>query len=610
MEREINKLIKNSISFLSNIAFLWDKKWDKKSTAKENIKTSNEDKEFINFLKSNLDNTKTTNDIFRIQNLLNQVYSLIQKDIQEKDIELIYNVSPNLPIELVLDNLRLQKILYNLISYIIDIPNCKNIILTIEKEKIDKSIHFEIQYTNNNTKEIQKKLSSSNEERLAISSSLISDINGHFTMDKESLLLSFTLPLLENELYVESYYSIPSNIANKKVLLCDKNTITAEILKKIFLHFSLEVEIHPSDNIVGVKNLNTYDIIVLDTTQLSDMYLRQLRSIKDANALTVISLCNTPSQKRMIHKPNTIVDKYLYKPLSLGAVYTLLYDIYVIQTLDSQENFVQQNDKIHFIKETKNISPDSFQDFNGTHILLAEDNIVNQKIIQSILAKSDIQLFIANNGLEAIEYLEKNHTVDLILTDINMPIMDGYETTEKIREKDVFSSTPIVVISTLNFRDEIEKMYMVGANAHLTKPFKIGELYTAFNMYIQNNIPETKQIIYDDVGILDTQKGMRTMGNILRYRDALGEALFSQKNSSDYIRELIIKKEFDSLYIYCKDKKEDNQSIGAFGLSNILNEIMILAENKEEAILQTYISSYYNEWKNARQYIEFYIKSK
>lgn len=86
------------------------------------------------------------------------------------------------------------------------------------------------------------------------------------------------------------------------------------------------------------------------------------------------------------------------------------------------------------------------------------------------------------------------------------------------------------------------------------------------------------------------------------------EALVSQEQSHEYIKELIIKKEFDTLYHYCKDKKSDNLSIGAIGLSNILNEIMILAENREEAILQTYIFSYFNEWRKARQYINYYLK--
>lgn len=573
------------------------------------LNDDNQNHEFINFLKSNTENAKINNDIFRVQNLLNNVYALIEQDIQRKNIEFIYNVSPTVPIELVSDNLRIQKILYNLITYVIDVSDCKNVIVTLKSSTVEKSMHFKITSNDNTKQEIQKNISHETEEKLTIVKNIISEMKGHCNSNNQSFVYDFTLPILENELYVETYYTLPDSIKNKKVLLCEKNATSANILKNIFEHFGLKVKIHASDNISEVKDLTHYDMIVFDTTQLIDIYLRHLGDIKTKSSLKIISLSNIPSKKRRRHQPNSIIDKYLYKPLSYGTIYTTLYDLYIKQAPQTEKSPLKQNDDIHFIQETKNITPENFQDFNGGHILLIEDNIINQKIIQSILAKSTMQLQIANNGVEALEYLDNHPNVDLILTDINMPIMDGYEFTEKIREKDIFSSTPVVVVSALNFRDEIEKMYTAGANAHLTKPFKIGELYTAFNMYIQNLSHKEKEIKYtDDTSILDTGIGIKNIKNIISYEDALREALVSQEQSHEYIKELIIKKEFDTLYHYCKDKKSDNLSIGAIGLSNILNEIMILAENREEAILQTYIFSYFNEWRKARQYINYYLK--
>jgi len=470
-------------------------------------------------------------------------------------------------------------------------------------------MHFEITCNDNTKQEIQKNISHDTEEKLTIVNNIISEMNGHYNSNNQSFVYDFTLPILKNELYVETYYTLPDSIENKKVLLCEENETSANILKNIFEHFGLKVEIHAANNISEIKNLTDYDMIVFDATQLLDIYLRHLGDIKTKSSLKIISLSNIPSEKRRRHQPNSIIDKYLYKPLSYGTIYATLYDIYIKQAPQTEKSPLKHNDEIHFIQETKDITPENFQDFNGAQILLIEDNLINQKIIHSILAKSTMQLQIANNGVEALEYLDNNPNVDLILTDINMPIMDGYEATEKIREKDTFSSTPILVVSTLNFRDEIEKMYTAGANAHLTKPFKIGELYTAFNMYIQNLSHEEKEIKYtDDISILDTGIGIKNIKNIISYEDALREALVSQEQSYEYIKELIIKKEFDTLYKYCKDKKSDNLSIGAIGLSNILNEIMILAENREEAILQTYIFSYFNEWRKARQYINYYLK--
>ena len=110
-------------------------------------------------------------------------------------------------------------------------------------------------------------------------------------------------------------------------------------------------------------------------------------------------------------------------------------------------------------------------------ILLCEDNVLNQKLAKSVINNFGFELDIAENGEVGIELLLKNE-YDLILMDLQMPVKDGYQTTEYIR-KDMNSSIPIVAMTAHSLIGEQERCYDVGMNAYVPKPFKQAVLLEA-----------------------------------------------------------------------------------------------------------------------------------
>jgi PAS domain S-box-containing protein len=109
------------------------------------------------------------------------------------------------------------------------------------------------------------------------------------------------------------------------------------------------------------------------------------------------------------------------------------------------------------------------------NILLVEDNRMNQQYCKTLLKQFGYSCSLANNGVEAIKLLEENH-YDLILMDIQMPLMDGYETTRQIRNK--FKSDVYIIALTANaMSEEKNKCFAVGMNSYLSKPFKSEDLY-------------------------------------------------------------------------------------------------------------------------------------
>lgn len=114
------------------------------------------------------------------------------------------------------------------------------------------------------------------------------------------------------------------------------------------------------------------------------------------------------------------------------------------------------------------LNPEEFQ-FKGLHVLVVEDNKINQVITKKMLTKKEITCDIANNGNEAID-LAKNNTYDAILMDIHMPGISGEEATRQIRKFD--QRIPIIALTAISLDDSLDSFYEAGCNDVVTKPFK------------------------------------------------------------------------------------------------------------------------------------------
>lgn len=125
-------------------------------------------------------------------------------------------------------------------------------------------------------------------------------------------------------------------------------------------------------------------------------------------------------------------------------------------------------------------APTGTQEYNnllaGKNVLVAEDNEINQKLIEFVLRKAGGAVTIANNGEEAVQHLQQNKHYDLIIMDLQMPKMDGYATTYYIRHQ-LRLTTPIIAMTATAMKDEQWQCLHAGMNEYMTKPFEFAELY-------------------------------------------------------------------------------------------------------------------------------------
>ncbi|HVS96708.1 MAG TPA: response regulator, partial [Puia sp.] len=126
-------------------------------------------------------------------------------------------------------------------------------------------------------------------------------------------------------------------------------------------------------------------------------------------------------------------------------------------------------------------SDESFrQSLAGRKFLVAEDNEVNQQLIDQVLKRGGGQVRLTSNGEEALSFLRRGENYDLIIMDLQMPVMDGYAATRCIRQE-LQLSTPILAMTASAMLDEQLRCLEVGMNDYMTKPFEFADLYKRIN---------------------------------------------------------------------------------------------------------------------------------
>ena len=127
---------------------------------------------------------------------------------------------------------------------------------------------------------------------------------------------------------------------------------------------------------------------------------------------------------------------------------------------------------------------DDVNDLSEAHLLLVEDNDVNQEIVMAILEDKVLSVDVAGNGQEALDLLEEK-SFDGILMDCQMPVMDGYEATQKIRAKEPFKDLPIIALTANVMLADREKALSAGMNDLVEKPIVVDQLLKVLSQWIK-----------------------------------------------------------------------------------------------------------------------------
>ncbi|GAB3111344.1 response regulator [Aestuariicella hydrocarbonica] len=437
---------------------------------------------------------------FNLEELIEDCVQLFGATANKRHIELVGSVTPTTPVQVVGDPTRLRQILINLVGNAFKFTNEGCICITAQREPETDLDHPVIRFSITDSgigisHEAQQKLFQSFSQAdgsttrkyggtglgLAICKRLAELMGGEVgvhSREGEGSTFWFTVRFdLAAETEDGSIRVVPS-LAGKHLLIVEDNLPLCEILG----YHGQSWGMHVQQAHTAAEALQTiqqrrdhqqpdFDFISLDY-QLSDQNGIELAG----NILTrfdnypahmfLLTASDTPFSHDILSQKH--IQKVMRKPVSPKKLRDLLADLLGHKSLIPLET------------EETNVT----SNFSNLHILVAEDNTVNQMVIKGLLGKLHITPDIVENGLQAWEHCQNSDKpYDLIFMDCEMPEMDGFEATRRIRHYEKnhdLEATPIVALTAHAMEEHREMVYACGMNYFLCKPITLAELRTAF----------------------------------------------------------------------------------------------------------------------------------
>lgn len=494
---------------------------------------------------------------FRLEDVFENLASLVGLKTEEKGLELMFDFSPELPTALIGDPLRLGQVLTNLGNNAVKFTETGEIVVSSVVVSEDEK-HVELQFSVRDTgiglsKEQQSKLFKSFSQAdtsttrqyggtglgLAICKKLVEMMGGKIWVESESgkgSCFYFTVQLRKQ---VEATPLFRPNIINElgpcRILVIDDNLTSREILRMQLNNFGFQVT--TADNgkealtLLEAEDRNKpYDLVITDWQMPEMNGVEVIETIQKNDFLTsrptIFMVTAYGRDASMKAAENVEISAFLTKPVTPS---TLLDSIMTAKGKDLSILTRTQRKKA--------TSKDDVLRLAGALVLLVEDNAINQELAVEILESHGVRVDVADNGLEAIYALEKKE-YDGVLMDCQMPVLDGYEATRKIRQDERFSSLPILAMTANAMAGDREKVLAAGMNDHIAKPINVEELFGTMAKWIvpQNPAAPVEQSPVVEVEIpklagIDTDDGLkRTQGKTALYIKLLQKFAASQKN--------------------------------------------------------------------------------
>ncbi len=402
----------------------------------------------------------------------------------EKNIDLNYYLDPTISKSLKGDPTKIKEILINLMSNAIKFTSYGGTInVEIKKIKSDEGdkIRFSVQDNGiGMTREQQTRIFTAFSQAdisvtrkyggtglgLTLSSQFVELMGGELEVEStkdQGSTFYFTLPLEELPSTETDLFNAFTSLALAKYEQ-EIPTKLDNYLDSYFEYFGPKVKLFESvSELKELKESGRYAGYWVDIDNAQQGILDSLHNI---NKSELIIIANVTSRDK-IEKLGVIQDNVLYKPVTLKKIREILL----------RETSTEA-------KEVETAARGVYFDAKA---LVAEDNIINQKLIKHILEESGLKVEIANNGLEAFEK-RRNKEFDIIFMDIQMPVMDGIEATHEIidyEEDEEVPHIPIIALTANALKGDRERFLSEGLDEYISKPLETSELLAVLNKFLK-----------------------------------------------------------------------------------------------------------------------------
>ena len=435
---------------------------------------------------------------FGFENMLRRAVGVITFRVDEKKQKLDVHIGKNIPQNLIGDDQRLAQVITNLLSNAVKFTPAHgsisldsqlveetNDVCTIQVKVSDSGIGI--------SSEQQKHLFQSFQQAentitrkfggtglgLAISKNIVEMMGGRIWIESEpgkGSVFSFVVKLNKGADKTQGLLTAGINIKNIRVLAVDSDPKVLAYFKEILQEkgISCDTSASASEALSVADKNGPYNIYFIDWKIPGAYGLELARKLKEkavAPGKAVVVMISA-AEWSMIesYEKHTWVDRFLTKPLFPSTITDTLAECLGIEKTQLE----------------KNRSSD-INNFEGRTILLVDDVEINREIVIALLKPTNVTVEYAVNGVEAVRmFREAPQKYDMILMDVQMPEMDGYEATRQIRALDIpqAKKIPIVAMTANVFNADIEKSLEAGMNDHIGKPLDINVVLEKLRKYI------------------------------------------------------------------------------------------------------------------------------
>ncbi|MBF0193283.1 MAG: PAS domain S-box protein [Magnetococcales bacterium] len=549
---------------------------------------------------------------FNLDNVLDNLANLVGIKAEEKEIELIFNRPDSVPNSLIGDPTRLGQILINLTNNAVKFTEKGEINLTVEvlsKQEDKIQLRFAISDTGiGMTPEQCKKLFKSFSQAdtsttrkyggtglgLSISKQLVEMMDGQISVESQKdkgSVFTFDIWLNEQSKQRKAQSLLSSDLKGTQILVVDDNENSCQVLSDIVDSFAFKA-IKANSGLEAINILKKeYDkkgtcdikLIFLDW-KMPDLNgfetateIRKMSEISPMPHFVLVTAYGHEELKLEIEEND--FDKILYKPLNSSIVLDCIMDVFGMERA---------------VAKVKSRDVDAIQGILGAKVLLVEDNKINQQVATELLEANGLLVTVANNGVEAVKLVAENE-FEIVLMDIQMPEMDGFTATSKIRDMPGGDKLPILAMTAHAMEGDREKSLNAGMNDHVTKPIDPDKLFDALVQWIpvkergvvvnksttdENNSVST---LPDSLPGIDLSIGLKHLSGNKNLMEKLLCEFYKDYNDVLSQLRLSINKDLQSAQRTAHTLKGVAGSIGAVSLqSSALNLELAIKENNTE----------------------------
>ena len=554
---------------------------------------------------------------FELDGVLDKLCNLVAIKAEEKGLDFVLSVAPDVPHRVIGDPLRLEQILTNLTNNAIKFTQKGEVALFLSckgtpRSPKDSCVRFTVKDTGIglSTEEqagLFKAFSQADASTtrkfggtglgLAISKSLVNLMGGDITVKSRSGIgssfefdVDFANPADSPRLI------LPDCVHKMKVLVIDKNEnsrqFIGEWLESLSLEICLTAFVDSGSNLSQLcfNAEDTIDLIYINydsSGEDSFKTVKLIRSNPDLIDTPIVMMLPFGADENVRNQASLSgVDQFISKPATRVSLYQSVIEIFKLEPIMKKHGLVSGDKKL--------------VGFGGREIkvLLVEDNQLNQHVATKMLESFGLSVTVAENGRQALDLLWST-PFDLILMDIQMPEMDGLTATKIIRSDEHYKDLPILAMTAHAMQGDREKSLAAGMNDHITKPISPSTLLVMLKKYIKsksfNYIPISRNagqdgIVIPDLDGVDTAKGLSNIGgNKKGYLRVLKGFKNDYGQFADEFKILIDKLELEKAAMNIHSLKGVSGNIGANRLydlcRNIENEIHEYDEDRMNVAL-------------------------